>query len=237
MQLNQTKRQRQIHKNHQPHQLLHWHHQTTKMLSQRHCLHRRYVWFIAKIRCFTCCYCDIYLQQKKNTSLFDSIENNNFFLCFCSLLYVSKLIGAHFTIHTKYTQTLNTKHRLFSMQNILIDQNKKIETKKKHQTQFECTIDTHKHTAFAVVWRSQRKRSQAFNNTQRPARNPEIAQNPSTNNQTPNSNAPPSGVFNRFGNADDDDNSSVDPAQSVAVCLANFKKMLEKLRSDSCLDF
>lgn len=52
-------------------------------------------------------------------------------------------------------------------------------------------------------------KSQAFNNnTQRPARNPEIqAQNPNT----PNSVAP--GVSNRFGPADDDDDS---PIKSVA---------------------
>lgn len=58
-----------------------------------------------------------------------------------------------------------------------------------------------------------------FNNTQRPARNPEIAQ-PNTNIRTTNSISPPSnGVFNRFG-ADDDsvsDGSAV--AQSVLVCL------------------
>ncbi|XP_031618426.1 uncharacterized protein LOC116337733 isoform X2 [Contarinia nasturtii] len=41
-----------------------------------------------------------------------------------------------------------------------------------------------------------------FNNTQRPARNPEIAQKPSTNSV-----APPVGIFNRFA-ADDDDNTS-----------------------------
>ncbi|XP_055323496.1 uncharacterized protein LOC129578650 isoform X3 [Sitodiplosis mosellana] len=43
-----------------------------------------------------------------------------------------------------------------------------------------------------------------FNNTQRPARNPEIAQNPSTNIRTTNSVAPSNGVFNRFGGDDDD---------------------------------
>lgn len=61
-----------------------------------------------------------------------------------------------------------------------------------------------------------------FNNTQRPARNPEIAQNPSTNIRSPNSVTPPNGVFNRFGSGDDDDNSpGGDSAvmQSVAVCF------------------
>lgn len=78
-----------------------------------------------------------------------------------------------------------------------------------------CTQNTNTHNVRLMG-------SQAFNNTQRPARNPEIAQNPSTNVQTPNSVAPSAGVFNRFGNADDDDDSSVDSAvaQSVAVCFA-----------------
>ncbi|XP_055323499.1 uncharacterized protein LOC129578650 isoform X6 [Sitodiplosis mosellana] len=58
-----------------------------------------------------------------------------------------------------------------------------------------------------------------FNNTQRPARNPEIAQNPSTNIRTTNSVAPSNGVFNRFG-GDDDDAFGGDSAvvtQSVAT--------------------
>lgn len=51
--------------------------------------------------------------------------------------------------------------------------------------------------------------SQAFNNTQRPARNPEIAQNPNTNSVAP------TGLFNRFGN--DDTGSSAAVSHSVAL--------------------
>lgn len=58
-----------------------------------------------------------------------------------------------------------------------------------------------------------------FNNTQRPARNPEIAQNPSTNIRSPNSVAPPPPVVsNRFGFEDADDEAT--NAQSVLVCLS-----------------
>lgn len=62
-----------------------------------------------------------------------------------------------------------------------------------------------------------------FNNTQRPARNPEIAQNPqnpSTNVRSPNSVAPPPPpmVSNRFGFEDADDEAT--SVQSVVVCLS-----------------
>lgn len=60
--------------------------------------------------------------------------------------------------------------------------------------------------------------SQAFNNnTQRPARNPEQAQNPNT----PNSVAPSTGVYNRFGSDDDDDS----PAQTVANFVCFFRSV------------
>lgn len=186
---------RQIYRKcHQLHQLLHRHRQTVKMSSQRHCPQLRYV---ALFSIFTHNFA--FPLKIIMFCLFD------FFVC------IFKLIPAH---HFNFTH----KHQTFYlMQTVLIEKKTHYWYMHKHLSNQKqtCTQNTNTHNVRLMG-------SQAFNNTQRPARNPEIAQNPSTNVQTPNSVAPSAGVFNRFGNADDDDDSSVDSAvaQSVAVCFA-----------------
>lgn len=194
------------------HRLLHRPRQTIKMSSQRHCHQPRYV-------------------LTPNRALFSPftfhlIDNNQKFI-----LFIFNLISTHEFTHAfclRFSKNKTTCAGFPSQPN----NNKKNPPKctiemHKHTMQIWPTTKTHTHTHHPLKCKHNHTRidgSQAFNNTQRPARNPEIAQSPSTNIRTTNSIAPTNGVFNRFG-ADDDDASGGDSAvvtQSVAVCFVFF---------------